>query len=199
MGSGRKEFTVEKNILKTIAALLVLGVLSAPAQVVVSKSAGDKVGVDLSGVTAAGAAASAVRKTFENNIARSGWMAVAAPGKGAIVVRGAIAESGGQVSFTCVATDPAGRVYLNAAYAQLLAEAEGTDAEMKTLGSAAPAQVPALREMQRSWIAFRDAACGYEASRWGGGSGAGPAASACVMELTARQALRLIAYAGQQG
>ncbi len=88
---------------------------------------------------------------------------------------------------------------LNAAYAQLLAEAEGTDAEMKTLGSAAPAQVPALREMQRSWIAFRDAACGYEASRWGGGSGAGPAASACVMELTARQALRLIAYAGQQG
>ena len=123
MGSGRKEFTVEKNILKTIAALLVLGVLSAPAQVVVSKSAGDKVGVDLSGVTAAGAAASAVRKTFENDIARSGWMAVAAPGKGAIIVRGAIAESGGQVSFTCVATDPAGRVYLNAAYAQPAASA----------------------------------------------------------------------------
>ena len=87
---------------------------------------------------------------------------------------------------------------LNGAYAKVMAEAEATDAEMKTLGSAAPPQVPALREMQRAWIGFRDAACGYEASRWGGGSGAGPAATSCAMELTARQALRLMAYADQQ-
>ena len=52
--------------------------------------------------------------------------------------------------------------------------------------------------MQRSWIAFRDAACSYEASRWGGGSGAGPAATGCVMQLTARQALRLMGYADTQ-
>lgn len=87
---------------------------------------------------------------------------------------------------------------LNTAYEAVLAEAESTDAELKQLGSAADPQAPALREMQRSWIAFRDAACSYEASRWGGGSGAGPAATGCVMQLTARQALRLMGYADTQ-
>ncbi|NHF72061.1 lysozyme inhibitor LprI family protein [Paracoccus xiamenensis] len=87
---------------------------------------------------------------------------------------------------------------LNQAYEAVLADAEQGDAEMKKLGSAADPQTPALREMQRAWIAFRDAACVYEASRWGGGSGAGPAATACAMELTARQALRLKAYADQK-
>ena len=110
-------------MLKAIVALLVSGFLSASAQVVVSISAGDKVGVDLSGIQAAGGAALAVRKTLENDIARSGWMEVAAPGKGAIAVRGSIAESGGQVSFVCAATDQGGRAYLNATYAQPTASA----------------------------------------------------------------------------
>ncbi len=88
--------------------------------------------------------------------------------------------------------------FLNAAYETVLAESGRTDAEMKKLGSAAPPEVPALRDMQRAWIAYRDAACTYEASRWGGGSGAGPAASDCMMQLTARQALRLMGYADTQ-
>lgn len=87
---------------------------------------------------------------------------------------------------------------LNEAYGKVMAEAEKADAEMKELGSAAPPQAPPLRDMQRSWIAYRDAACLYEATRWGGGSGAGPAATGCTMELTARQALRLMGYADQQ-
>ncbi len=37
----------------------------------------------------------------------------------------------------------------------------------------------------------RTAACAYEASRWGGGTGAGPAATACFLDLTGRQALAL--------
>ena len=45
--------------------------------------------------------------------------------------------------------------------------------------------------MQRAWIAYRDAACAYEASQWGGGTGAGPAATGCMMTLTGRQALAL--------
>ena len=114
---------MKKNILRSLAGLLVLAAWSASAQVVVSKSAGDKVGVDLSGIQAGSGAAMAVRKTLESDIARSGWMEVAAPGKGAIVVRGSIAESGGQVSFTCAATDQAGRPYLNATYAQPVANA----------------------------------------------------------------------------
>jgi TolB protein len=119
----RRNYFVNLNMLKTIVALLALSVLSATAQVVVSKSAGEKMGVDLSGVQAGGGAAQAVRRTFENDVARSGWMEVAAPGKGTVTVRGSISESGGQVSFACVATDPAGRAYLNATYAQPTANA----------------------------------------------------------------------------
>lgn len=84
---------------------------------------------------------------------------------------------------------------LNTAYQKLTEQAKKDDAEMEKLGSAAPRELPALRDMQRAWIAFRDAACKYEASRWGGGSGAGPAASECRMQLTAAQAIRLMDYA----
>jgi TolB protein len=114
---------VNLNILKTLAALLLLGALSASAQVTITKSASNKMGVDLSGVTASGGAALAARRTLESNLNRSGWMEVAAPGKGAILVRGTIADSGGQVSFACSVTDPGGRTYLNATYSQPSAQA----------------------------------------------------------------------------
>ena len=65
------------------------------------------------------------------------------------------------------------------------------EAELKQWGSAAPSPAAALREMQRAWIAYRDAACDYEESQWGGGTGAGPAAIGCMMTLTGRQALAL--------
>ena len=109
---------MKRNLLKVAVALLALCALSASAQVVVSKSAGSKLGVDLSGVQAGGGAAAAVRRTLENNINRSGWLQVAAPGQGAIVVRGSITESGGQVLFGCTVTDQAGRTYINATYSQ---------------------------------------------------------------------------------
>lgn len=83
---------------------------------------------------------------------------------------------------------------LNTAYGEVMGRAEATDAEMADLGSAAAPQAPALREMQRRWIAYRDAACEYEAVRWGGGTGAGPASAQCALTLTARQALWLDDY-----
>ncbi|TJZ93887.1 DUF1311 domain-containing protein [Paracoccus gahaiensis] len=83
---------------------------------------------------------------------------------------------------------------LNTAYGALMERAQATDAEMTGLGSSAAPQAPALREMQRDWIAYRDAACEYEAVRWGGGTGAGPAAAQCALTLTARQALWLGGY-----
>nr|WP_281390454.1 lysozyme inhibitor LprI family protein [Paracoccus amoyensis] len=83
---------------------------------------------------------------------------------------------------------------LNEAYQSLLSDAEATDKEMAELGSAAEKQVPHLRDMQRNWIAFRDAACGYERSRWGGGTGGGPAATECMMRLTAQQFFWLQKY-----
>ena len=80
---------------------------------------------------------------------------------------------------------------LNAAYAALMTMETAVETELKAMGSAAPSPAVALRQMQRAWIAWRDAACAYEVSQWGGGTGGGPAAAECVMQLTARQALAL--------
>lgn len=125
----------------------------------------------------------------------------------------ALAEGGsgvaciGKSADTCIATDAGSsnvgmsscwaseRDYwdarLNTAYDALLATAEADDAELAALGSAAEPQAPALRDTQRAWLAYRDAACYWETTRWGGGSGAGPAGVQCLMQLTGEQALRL--------
>lgn len=87
---------------------------------------------------------------------------------------------------------------LNGTYQALMADARAADAEMAAMGSAAPAQAPALQQAQRDWMVFRDAACTYEETRWGGGSGGGPAAAHCAMVLTAQQFLRLRAYTDQK-
>ena len=83
---------------------------------------------------------------------------------------------------------------LNKSYAAVMAQSKATDDEMADLGSAAPKQAPLLQQMQRNWIAFRDAACSYEGSRWGGGTGAGPAGTDCMLTLTARQYLWINDY-----
>lgn len=80
---------------------------------------------------------------------------------------------------------------LNAAYGALMEMETAVEAELKALGSAAPSPAVALRDMQRAWIGWRDAACDYEVSQWGGGTGGGPAWSQCTMQLTGQQALSL--------
>ena len=80
---------------------------------------------------------------------------------------------------------------LNAVYTELLDLSQTFDAEMDALESHAPRLAPALREMQRAWIPYRDAACGYERAQWGGGTGGGPATWACLMQMTGEQVLRL--------
>ncbi|RDC71936.1 DUF1311 domain-containing protein [Rhodovulum sp. 12E13] len=81
---------------------------------------------------------------------------------------------------------------LNAVYGRLMAQEQRIDAEIAGLSDAPPAsRADALRAMQRAWIPFRDAACDYERSQWGGGTGGGPATYACLMHETARQTLRL--------
>ena len=80
---------------------------------------------------------------------------------------------------------------LNAAYQQVRARDKAIDAEMEQLGSAAPRLAPAVRDMQRAWITFRDASCDYERAQWGNGTGGGPAALLCMMRLTGQQALVL--------
>lgn len=78
--------------------------------------------------------------------------------------------------------------WLNTVYQQLYAKLAAQDAQAP---SYAPKEAEALREMQRAWIGFRDARCGYEASQWGGGTGAGPARLSCLLHETARQMLYL--------
>jgi len=78
--------------------------------------------------------------------------------------------------------------WLNTVYQQLYASLAAQDASAP---SYAPKQADALRDMQRGWIGFRDAKCAYEASQWGGGTGAGPASASCHLHETARQMLYL--------
>ncbi|MEK6217371.1 MAG: DUF1311 domain-containing protein [Boseongicola sp.] len=80
---------------------------------------------------------------------------------------------------------------LNIAYKSLRQVDRVYDAELDELGSSAPRRVAVLRDMQRAWIGYRDAACAYEYSGWGGGSGGGPAHASCMMRVTGEQALHL--------
>lgn len=80
---------------------------------------------------------------------------------------------------------------LTAAYAARMEESLRADDEMARHGSSSASLAEALREMQRAWIAYRDATCLHEQAQWRGGTGGGPATMACHMHETARQALRL--------
>ena len=80
---------------------------------------------------------------------------------------------------------------LNAAYSSLVQIERDLDAEATTLGGNIPPRADALRNMQRAWITYRDAACVYEFAQWGGGTGGGPANAWCLMQITAEQALAL--------
>ncbi len=80
---------------------------------------------------------------------------------------------------------------LNAAYQALRQANAAADAEMKEIGATVAEMAPALRDMQRAWIGYRDALCEYERTQWGGGTGQGPATAACQMHETARQTLLL--------
>jgi uncharacterized protein YecT (DUF1311 family) len=80
---------------------------------------------------------------------------------------------------------------LNAEYQRVLAQAKQMDADYMDVNAAVPSQEKALREMQRTWIAFRDGTCEYERSLWGNGTGGGPASGGCMMRMTAAQAIYL--------
>lgn len=80
---------------------------------------------------------------------------------------------------------------LNAAYRDLIKREKQDDTDMVNDGMNAPKKAPALRDMQRAWISFRDATCNYEYTQWGGGTGGGPASVSCVLRLTGEQTLYL--------
>lgn len=54
-----------------------------------------------------------------------------------------------------------------------------------------PDRAGSLQEVQRAWIAFRDATCGYEADAYSGGTIVGIIAADCYLRMTGRQTLFL--------
>ena len=80
---------------------------------------------------------------------------------------------------------------LNVAYGALMEIEKAQDSEVREMGAGIASMAEALRAMQRAWISYRDAACDYERSQWGGGTGGGPAAAECIMRMTGLQALAL--------
>jgi len=79
---------------------------------------------------------------------------------------------------------------LNASYRALRARERASDADMAGTFGHVPL-APALRDMQRAWIGFRDATCAFEAAQWAGGTGQGPATLGCLLRMTGEQTLYL--------
>ncbi|PIE18365.1 MAG: hypothetical protein CSA65_05515 [Proteobacteria bacterium] len=77
---------------------------------------------------------------------------------------------------------------LNDAYQALLSHERADDVAAE---GPWPDKAPALQQMQRAWMGYRDATCDYAQSLWGGGTGGPLAATECRLDLTARQAILL--------
>ena len=77
---------------------------------------------------------------------------------------------------------------LNDLYPLVRQQSEDMDKEN---GDVPLSQAETLLAMQRAWIAFRDSKCAFEEAQWGGGTGAGPAWTICMLHATAEQVIYL--------
>lgn len=80
---------------------------------------------------------------------------------------------------------------LNIAYRELIELERAADNELAEFHDHRPSGVTMLRDMQRAWMAYRDATCGYEEFQWYGGTGATGAYLGCNLRLTGQQVLFL--------
>lgn len=80
---------------------------------------------------------------------------------------------------------------LNDVYGQVVAKAKAADGQAKASELNVAPIVPALREMERVWIEYRDKTCSFQYALWQGGTGGGPASSSCNLNLTALQYIYL--------
>ena len=100
----------------TAAALLTPPATARAETIRVVKSAGEKVTVDASALQSAGPAADVMRKTLLDDISRSGWMGLGAPGRSSCALRGSATDAAGTLRFNCVATDAGGNAFINGTY-----------------------------------------------------------------------------------
>ena len=80
---------------------------------------------------------------------------------------------------------------LNMAYADLRSVERLVVDTVPAGGPSVPDSAKSFRDMQCAWMGYHDAACFYEYSTWGGGTGGGPANAAFLLDLTARQSRML--------
>lgn len=99
-----------------LCAVLLLASTVRGQHVRISKSPDAKVTVDASALRTTGGAAIAMRKALLDDISRSGWMGLGAPGQATILLKGAATDANGQLRFECQATDAAGTAYINGTY-----------------------------------------------------------------------------------
>lgn len=78
---------------------------------------------------------------------------------------------------------------LNATYGDLRRLIETREAGSEP--GSEQSRIESLREMQRAWIGWRDAACAFEGDEYAGGTLAGTVRAGCLMQRTAHQALWL--------
>lgn len=101
----------------SLVALLPPRHLSAQEVIVVTKSGGTKISLDLSGISASGASGTIVRQTLESDLRRSGWFTFSRPAS--YSVSGACADKGGSLSAQCqVANLLKSEVILNKGYTE---------------------------------------------------------------------------------
>ena len=86
-------------------------------EVVVTKSGGTKISLDLSGIGASGAAGAIFRQTLESDLRRSGWFTLSRPSS--YSVSGTCGDKGGTLSAQCqVANLLKSEVILNKGYTE---------------------------------------------------------------------------------
>ena len=97
-----------------LAAGMACGAWAADIDIV--GSGASKLRIDLSGISAGGNAGSEFKKALENDLKRSGWFVISAPGQGLISVNGSAAEGGGSVSAAISVQNREGRGFLSERY-----------------------------------------------------------------------------------
>lgn len=102
-----------KPILLSALLALLLCVDTAPAQVVVSKNAGQKVGLDMSAFAGAGEAGQVFARTLETDLFRSGYFARTPAGAATYVLRG---NASGTIAAACQVQESTGAQKFNKVY-----------------------------------------------------------------------------------
>ena len=118
---GGRILMMSSSWIRCVAAVMALaaGVVCAEGQVVVSKNAGGKTGVDVTGMNAAGGAASVqALRVLKSDLERSGLVKLEGAGLGAYSVSGTVTDNASGTSIRCTMRNAGGQVVMNQVFGQ---------------------------------------------------------------------------------